>query len=180
LPAGVYRATVDLPYQWASPQVTTSEGAPLLSLASTIPGERDPLHGNRSRVQMAELVVWLERGEIHEYQLRNSLLTCEEGQLRLVADLWPAALGYAPETNPAAAQMLVNALADPSVQSFFVHLRMPRRYALLFRLEEPLPVDHLILRLAPASEEEKRTIHFFMDDALASDPSEFSLTVQLS
>jgi hypothetical protein len=160
--------------------VTTSEGVPLLSLAASIPGERDPLHGNRSRTQMGELVVWLERGEIHEYQLRNSQLTCEEGQLRLVADLWPAALGYAPEANPAAAQMLVNALADPAVQSFFVHLRMHRRYALLFHLEASLPVDHLILRVTPASGEEKRTIQFFVDDALASDASEFSLTVQLS
>lgn len=192
LPAALYRATVDLPHSWPSPQVTTSMGAPLLALATSIPGERDPLHGNRSRTQMGELVTWLERGEIHEYLLRDCQLTCANGELRLVADLWPAALGYAPESNPAAAQMLVKALADPEMQSFFVHLRMPRRYALLFFLPEPLSVDHMILSVVPATgqageekgEEEKReakrTIQFFVDDALASDPSEFSLVVQLN
>jgi hypothetical protein len=180
LPAGLYRAIVDLPPQWPSPQVINNQGAQVPSLATSIPGERDPLHGNRSRSQMGELVTWLERGEIHEYLLRNCQLSCEDGQLRLVADLWPAALGYAPEPNPATAQRLVKALADPTVQSFFVHLRMPRRYALLLILEESTPVDHLILSVVPASGEEKRITQFFLDDALASDPSELSLVVQLS
>jgi hypothetical protein len=57
---------------------------------------------------------------------------------------------------------------------------MPRRYALLLILEGSTPVDHLILSVVPASGEEKRITQFFLDDALANDPSELSLVVQLS
>src|SRR5690606_18393138 len=151
-----------------------------------IPGERDPLHGNRSRVQMNELVTWLERGEIHEYQLHNCQLSRQGDEVRLIVDLWPAALGSAPQPNPAAAAKLAEAIADPAVQSFFVHLRMPRRYALLFALDEEVAADHLLLQLAPEEEgegqaaKEKRTLRFFEEDALASDPSELSLVVQLA
>jgi hypothetical protein len=138
---------------------------------------------------MAELVTWLTRGEIHEYLLRNCQLTCDGEELRLTADLWPAYLGYAPEPNPAAVLALLTALADPTVLSFFVHLRMPRRFALIFELDESAPVDHLVLHVADTpgeksgeeiTEEDKRIIRFFQDDALADDPSEGSLVVQLT
>jgi hypothetical protein len=135
---------------------------------------------------MNELVTWLARGEIHEYQMRDCQLVCESGALRLVADLWPAALGDAPQPNPAAAARLESAIADPAVQSFFVHLRMPRRYTLLFELAEDVQAKELALKLIPAVGEagdgetaNKRTIRFFVDDALARDPAELSLVVQI-
>jgi hypothetical protein len=193
LPHALYRATVDLPREATSLRVTTAQGREIPALATPIAGERDPLHGKRSRSQMAELVTWLTRGEIHEYLVRDCQLTCDGGELRLTADLWPAYLGYTPEPNPAAAQALLTALADPAVLSFFVHLRMPRRFALIFELDESAPVDQLVLRVADApreksgeksaeegTEEDKRTLRFFQDDALADDPSEWSLIVQLT
>jgi hypothetical protein len=183
LPAGVYRATVELPLAHAAPALATTDGTVIPSLAATIPGERDPLHGPRSRVQMNELVTWLERGEIHEYQMHNCHLTNEDGTLRLIVDLWPAALGGAPVSHAAAAQTLAAAIADPSVQSFFVHLRMPKRYALIFALEDATGVE-LVLDVVAApteaeGEAEKRTLRFFADDALTVDPSAHTLVVQL-
>jgi hypothetical protein len=185
LPPGVYRATVDLPRHWSVPALTTVEGEPVPSLAAAIAGERDPLHGERSRVQMNELVTWLERGEIHEYYLVNCQLTCEAGALRLVVDLWPAALGDAPAPNPAAAKQLAAAIADPQVRSFFVHLRMPRRFALLFELAAQENAEPLFLKVISTAgegedETEKRAIPFFEDSALESDPSTLSLVVQLT
>jgi hypothetical protein len=184
---GVYRATVDLPLNFAAPTVATVAGEPLPSIAAAIMGERDPLHGYRRRVQMQELVTWLARGEIHEYQLRLCELLCEGGELRLVADLWPAALGDAPEANLAASAKVAAAIADPAVERFFVHLRMPRRSALLFELAEEVSEEYLILKVILGQDEaqeemeaKKRTIRFFQDGTLASDPSELSLVVQLT
>jgi hypothetical protein len=191
LPRGVYRATVDLPVNYGAPALTTAMGEVIPTLAEAIVGERDPLFGHRDRVQMNELVTWLARGEIHEYQMRDCQLVCAGGALRLIADLWPAALGDAPQPNPVAAARLESAIADPAVQSFFVHLRMPRRYALLFELAEDVQAKELTLKLIPAVGEagdgeagdgetaNKRTIRFFVDDALARDPAELSLVVQI-
>jgi hypothetical protein len=192
LPRGLYRGTVDLSYQWVGLRVTSADGQEIPSLAFAIPGERDPLHGERSRVQMEELVTWLARGEIHEYLLRDCQLTCEKGALHLIADLRAAWLGYVAEPNPDAAQKLRAALADPTVLSFFVHLRMPRRFALLFDLEESVAADYLILHVTEVSgqeagkegagegAEDKRTLRFYQEDALADDPSGQTLVVQLA
>jgi hypothetical protein len=187
LSSGLYRATVELPREPATLTLAAAEGHPLPALAIGIVGERDPLHGKRSRSQMGELVVWLGRGEIHEYVLRDCQVACEAGELRLTANLWPAWLGYAAQPNPAAAQQLSTALADPAVTHFFVHLRMPRRFAVAFALDEDMATDHLVLHVAPVfaekadeATEDKRTIHFFAEDALAVDPSELSLVVQLT
>jgi hypothetical protein len=125
------------------------------------------------------------RGEIHEYQLHNAQLLCEGGALRLVADLWPATLGGAPVPDPDAAAKLAAAIADPAVQSFFVHLRMPRRFALVFELAREVVEGQLVLRVVPAPEEggletAERAIRFFQDGALVNDPSELSLVVQLT
>jgi hypothetical protein len=184
LPTGVYRSTVDLPLNWQAPELATVTGERIPSLSSSIPGERDPLHGNRSRIQMQELVTWLRRGEIHEYQMHNCQLSMEAGALRLVVDLWPAALGAAPVPDVGAAQQLAAAIRDPTVQSFFVHLRMPKRFALIFELEREVYAGQLVLKIVPAdngeNESEPRAIRFFEDSALAGDPSELSLVVQFA
>jgi hypothetical protein len=185
LPSGLYRATVDLPYQWPAPVLATLDGEEVLSMASTIVGERDPLHGERSRVQMNELVIWLDRGEIHEYELHNSQLTLVDGTVRLVCDLWPAALGNGPEPRSDLASKLAAAIADPEVQRFFVHLRMPKRYDIIFELAQQTDANPLVLAVLPSAgnadpETDKRTLHFFADDALANDPSLLSMTVQLT
>jgi hypothetical protein len=65
---------------------------------------------------------------------------------------------------------------------------MPRRFALLFELAEEVSEEYLILKVIPGGSEEgeaeegmeeKRTIRFFQDGALATDPSELSLVIQL-
>ena len=188
-----YRGVVDLPREWNAVQLTSAEGVPIRTHASAIPGERDPLHGYRSREQMNELVIWLTRGEIHEYVLRNCQLSCEHEEVRLIVDLWPAALGYAPEPNLAAAQKLSTALADPTNSRFFVHLRMPRRFTLLFALDETLSATlsgtHLVLEAVPPTikgkkenenSENEHTLHFYQEDALVHDPSADVLVVQIT
>ena len=188
-----YRGVVDLPREWNAVQLTSAEGVPIRTHASAIPGERDPLHGYRSREQMKELVIWLTRGEIHEYMLRDCQLSCEHEEVRLIVDLWPAALGYAPEPNLAAAQKLSTALADPTNSRFFVHLRMPRRFTLLFALDETLSATlsgtHLVLEAVPPTikgkkenenSENEHTLHFYQEDALVHDPSADVLVVQIT
>jgi hypothetical protein len=185
LQRGVYRTTIDLPGHWSTPALARADGEVIPSLSTSVPGVRDPLHGYRSRIQMNELVAWLARGEIHEYQMHHCQLTCEGGELRLVVDLWPAALGGVSIPQPALAQQLESLINDPAVERFFVHLRMPKRFVLIFELEAEQGEGPLLLRVVPATGEseaeiEQRAIRFFENGALATDPSELSLVVQLS
>jgi hypothetical protein len=185
LSSGLYRTIVDLPRNWVSPQVTNAEGVEIPTLSLPIPGERDPLQGQRSRVQMNELVTWLARGEIHEYQIHLQQLGLEGDEYWLIADLWPAALGRPTKSNPDAAQALITAIADPKIMRFFVHLRMPRRFALIFELDETIYAETLLLNLLPVSgqesgKENEQTTRFYQDELLAHDPSLATLVVQLT
>ena len=179
--AGVYQAVADVPRRWPDVAVTTAAGAPVTVAALPIPGERDPIQGMRTRAQMPELVVWLARGEIHEYVLHTVDLTCSGGKLRLLVDLYPAALGYASTPRPATAAALAAWIDDPTVAEFYVHLRMPRRFALWLRLPADPAADRLVLTLAPAvphPANEERT-PFYQEDALVADLSDQALVVQV-
>jgi hypothetical protein len=154
-----------------------AEGSEIASTARGITGERDPLHGPRSREQMQELVIWLARGEIHEYYLRAPQLTFEAGRAAVIADLWPAALGGAPEPRPDLSQQLAQWMASPDVTEFFVHLRMPRRFSVAFTLENGASRDRCVVEARPG--EGSRSARVFDIPSSAQDRMAEAVTIQI-
>jgi antitoxin (DNA-binding transcriptional repressor) of toxin-antitoxin stability system len=134
-PGGLVQFTVDVPRDWAAIQLCDEIGTLLPHLAQAVDGQRDPIDSLRTRVQVEEIYVWLAHGEMHEYVLRDLRVLRQGSTLTIQIDLYPEELGLQARPDPAAAEALAAQVADPGLTQIFVHLRMPRRFALVLEIE---------------------------------------------
>ena len=140
---GPIQFTVDVPRDWSDVTLVDPAGAEMDFIAQEVDGERDPIHGPRTREQLGEVVTWLRHGEMHEYGLRHVTLTHTDATVEVHFDLYPARLlGEVLQYGQPAAE-LEQLIADPSVTEFHVHTRMPKRLAILLRIDS-LPADGLL------------------------------------
>lgn len=148
---GLIQFTVDVPRDWAAISVTDAAGDPIPHISQAVDGQRDPIHSPRTRVQVEEITVWLAHGEMHEYGLRHAVIQRDDERLDIQIDLYPEELGIQPHPDPAAAEALAATVADPTLTHIDVHLRMPRRFAVIAHLDIPAGVESYTLHIVQAS-----------------------------
>lgn len=176
---GAVQFVLDAPRTWAGVAVADLAGQPLAALAMCVDGERDPINGQRTRDQMVEIVTWLQSGEIHEYALRNVILTHTGTSVSVAFDLYPAQLAWQAATYPEVAAQLEALRQDATVTAFFVAIRMPQRYAVLLQDETLTPATVLVLQDAADSGHAWLPADFFAATLAAADHLEDGVAVQI-
>lgn len=123
----IVQCTVEVP-QCAGPfHLTTVAGAPLNYVAAPAP-HRDPVNEFRTPGRMEEILVWLERGEMHEYALQNVEMRGEGDTLYTTFDLFrPRWLAERP-AYPQEAARLAAILAEGGYARYHLHIRKPQRW----------------------------------------------------
>jgi hypothetical protein len=91
-PGGLLQFMVDVPRTWEEIRLTGAQGEEAPFVALPVDGPRDPIQGLRNPVQMREIVIWLERGEMHEYSVQNVQIEEHAPRLTVTFDLYPALL----------------------------------------------------------------------------------------
>jgi hypothetical protein len=181
LSPGLLQFTVDVPRDWSTVHLVDEAGEPTPALVQEIPGQRDPIHSERTPAQIEEIYTWLRHGEMHEYVLRAFSYWREGGVLLIRGDLYPEALGLAPQPDPDTAVGLAQAVAAPDVAQIHVHLRMPRRFAVVMAVAADAPNPLTLWVRQGAAPDGDAPISFALDpSALESDPAERVLVVQVS
>lgn len=134
-PGGLVQFQVEVPRDWTAIQLHDDAGKTLHFLAQAADGQRDPIDSARTRVQVKEIYVWLAHGEMHEFVLRDLQMRRDGDMLIVQIDLYPEELGLQARPDPGAAEALAAQVTDPAVRQIYVHLRMPRRYAVIAELD---------------------------------------------
>lgn len=149
----IVQFTVEVP-QCAGPfHLTTLDGRPLDFVAAAAP-HRDPVNEFRTPGRMEEILVWLERGEMHEYALQNVEMRAEGDTLYTSFDLYrPRWLAERP-AYPQEAARLAAILAEGGHARYHLHIRKPQRWVVQ-AASAPLAKDGaqppFAVRLAPGA-----------------------------
>lgn len=181
-PRGLIQFTVDVPRDWAAIQIADHAGNPLPHAAQTIDGQRDPINSPRTRVQVEEIYVWLAHGEMHEYVLDAVDIRRAGSSLTIRIDLYPQELGLEPHPDPTAADALRGLVADPEIAHIYVHLRMPRRFAVVIPLEQLGGAERHSLYISEAATDSAQPRYLpsrVAPDLLRHDPAETVIAVQV-
>lgn len=181
-PRGLIQFTVDVPRDWTAIQITDHAGTLLSHAAQTIDGQRDPINSPRTRVQVEEIYVWLAHGEMHEYVLDAVDIRRVGDTLTIQIDLYPQELGREPHPDPAAADTLRGLVMEPEVAHIYVHLRMPRRFAVVMPLEPLGDAERRSLTVLEAAAGAAQARYFpskVAPDLLRHDPAESAVVVQV-
>lgn len=141
------RVSIDMPEIRAPFRFVTQDGQEVPTFGQRKP-LREPVNGFERKEKLADILLWLERAELHEFQIVHPSVETRDGTLYIEWLLAPHQLSDRAQPDSAAIAAVRAAMADPAIRNCHLHTRRMARWMLL----ADLPLDGL-LRLKLLHEE---------------------------